>query len=223
MRQISISTLKKQDMSTKHLIVLVIIGLCVVSCQNHPTQVKVNNQEVAMAPFENIDVGGEFTIIYTQGDGYSVRVEGDEKQLKALIINSESNTLSIYPNDKLNDKSFIKNAMTNLKDVKIHVKSPTLEKLEFGGSGAFLIPNPLKVSNLHIDKTGSGNLLIAGITCQGLFLDILGSGDVEIAGINASSIETDKSGSGNLILAGTAVNHHEEIMGSGKVDISGLR
>ena len=113
--------------------------------------------------------------------------------------------------------------MPYLKDVKIHVKSPTLKKLELGGSGAFLIPNPLKVSNLHIDKTGSGNLLIAGITCQGLFLDILGSGDVEIAGINASSIETDKSGSGNLILAGTAINHHEEIMGSGKVDISGLR
>ena len=151
-----------------------------------------------------------------------MRVEGDEKQVKALIINAESNTLSIYPNDKLNDKSFIKNAKTNLKDVKIHVKSPTLKKLELGGSGAFLIPNPLKVSNLHIDKTGSGNLLIAGITCQDLLLDILGSGDVEIAGINASSIETDKSGSGNLILAGTAVKHHEEIMGSGKVDLSGL-
>ena len=97
-------------MNTKHLIILVLIGLCVVSCRNHPTQVKVNNQEVAMAPFENIDAGGEFTIIYTQGDGYSVRVEGDEKQVKALIINAESNTLSIYPNDKLNDKSFIKNA-----------------------------------------------------------------------------------------------------------------
>ena len=209
-------------MNTKHLIILVLIGLCVVSCRNHPTQVKVNNQEVAMAPFENIDAGGEFTIIYTQGDGYSVRVEGDEKQVKALIINAESNTLSIYPNDKLNDKSFIKNAITNLKDVKIHVKSPTLKELELYGSGAFLIPNPLKVSNLHVDKTGSGNLLIAGITCQDLFLDILGSGNVEIAGINASSIETDKSGSGNLILAGTAVKHHEEIMGSGKVDISGL-
>ena len=214
--------LKKQDMNTKHLIILVIIGFCVVSCQNHPTQVKVNNQEVAMAPFESIDVGGEFTIIYTQGDGYSVRVEGDEKQVKALIINAESNTLSIYPNDKLNDKSFIKNAITNLKDVKIHVKSPTLKELELCGPGAFLIPNPLKVSNLHVDKTGSGNLLIAGITCQDLFLDILGSGNVEIAGINASSIETDKSGSGNLILAGTAVKHHEEIMGSGKVDLSGL-
>ena len=209
-------------MNTKHLIILVLIGLCVVSCRNHPTQVKVNNQEVAMDPFENIDAGGEFTIIYTQGDGYSVRVEGDEKQVKALIINAESNTLSIYPNDKLNDKSFIKNAITNLKDVKIHVKSPTLKELELYGSGAFLIPNPLKVSNLHVDKTGSGNLLIAGITCQDLFLDILGSGNVEIAGINASSIETDKSGSGNLILAGTAVKHHEEIMGSGKVDLSGL-
>ena len=214
--------LKKQDMNTKHLIILVIIGFCVVSCRNHPTQVKVNNQEVTMAPFENIDAGGEFTIIYTQGDGYSVRVEGDEKQVKALIINAENNTLSIYPNDKLNDKSFIKNAITNLKDVKIHVKSPTLKELELCGSGAFLIPNPLKVSNLHVDKTGSGNLLIAGITCQDLFLDILGSGNVEIAGINASSIETDKSGSGNLILAGTAVKHHEEIMGSGKVDLSGL-
>ena len=55
-------------MNTKHLIILVLIGLCVVSCWNHPTQVKVNNQEVAMAPFENIDAGGEFTIIYTQGD-----------------------------------------------------------------------------------------------------------------------------------------------------------
>lgn len=209
-------------MNTKHLIILVLIGLCVVSCWNHPTQVKVNNQEVAMAPFENIDAGGEFTIIYTQGDGYSVRVEGDEKQVKALIINAESNTLSIYPNDKLNDKSFIKNAMTNLKDVRIHVKSPTLEKLEFGGSGAFLIPNELTVNNLSINKTGSGNLLVAGITCQDLILDILGSGNVEIAGINASSIETDKSGSGNLVLAGTAINHHEEIMGSGKVDISGL-
>ena len=209
-------------MNTKHLIILVLIGLCVVSCRNHPTQVKVNNQEVAMAPFENIDAGGEFTIIYTQGDGYSVRVEGDEKQVKALIINSESNTLSIYPNDKLNDKSFIKNAMTNLKDVKIHVKSLTLEKLEFGGSGAFLIPNKLTVNNLSINKTGSGNLLVAGITCQDLILDILGSGNVEIAGINASSIETDKSGSGNLVLAGTAVKHHEEIMGSGKVDLSGL-
>ena len=167
-------------MNTKHLIILVLIGLCVVSCQNHPTQVKVNNQEVAMAPFENIDAGGEFTIIYTQGDGYSVSVEGDEKQVKALIINAESNTLSIYPNDKLNDKSLIKNAMTNLKDVKIHVKSPTLEKLEFGGSGAFLIPNKLTVNNLYIDKTGSGNLLIAGITCQDLLLDILGSGNVEM-------------------------------------------
>ena len=94
--------------------------------------------------------------------------------------------------------------------------------IDMAGSGNITM-GPIIAKNVMIDKAGSGNIDIAGLECKRLDNDIAGSGNITVNNLDAGHVESDISGSGNVVLRGYVQSHHEDVAGSGRVDISGLK
>ena len=64
---------------------------------------------------------------------------------------------------------------------------------------------------------------MASLTCKKANNEIAGSGDITLNNLNVDHVKSEIAGSGNVILRGKVGSHDEEIAGSGKVNVSGLK
>lgn len=220
-----------------------------------PTQVHQVGTETAMNTFDALNVAGPFNVIFEQGKGCTVRVDGTTEQLEKITIYVENGEL--YIDQRKNEPKGTFDGM------RIFVSAPMIDGIDIAGSGDLTTPNALNVNNLNLEIAGSGNITIGQLTCKNLDISIAGSGDValgmtqandvkneiagsggidiagllcktvnnEIAGsggitlnnLKVDKVKTDIAGSGDVILRGTAGHHEEDIAGSGKVDVTGLK
>ena len=222
---------------------------------NTPTQVHQVGTETAMNTFDGLNVAGPFNVIFEQGEGCTVRVDGTTEQLEKMTIYVKEGELFI--DQRKNEPKGTFDGM------RIFVSAPMIDGIEIAGSGTVTASKQLAVNDLDLDIAGSGDITIAQLTCQDLDISIAGSGDVtlgmvqankvkndiagsggiDIAGLicktvyndiagsgditlnnlKVDNVKTDIAGSGDVILRGTAGHHDEDIAGSGKVDVSGLK
>lgn len=176
-----------------------------------PTQVPEINQVTAMQPFDIVDITDAFKVVYEQGAEHTVRIEASEQSFKEMTVYVKENELRI--------RKSVNKPTTSFKDVKIYVTSPDLKKVDLAGSGMFAAKNEINTSNkMDIDIAGSGNVLLAALTCNDINMDIAGSGDIEIGNLNANNVDADIAGSGDVTLG--AMNCKKftiDIAGSGDV------
>lgn len=91
--------------------------------------------------------------------------------------------------------------------------------IEIAGSGN-VTTGPIQATTVKGEIAGSGNIDVAALTCQRLSNEIAGSGDMTYNNLNVDDAHTEVAGSGNVTLRGRVGTHHEDIVGSGKVNIS---
>lgn len=220
-----------------------------------PTQVHQVGTETAMNTFDGLNVAGPFNVIFEQGEGCTVRVDGTTEQLEKMTIYVKEGELFI--DQRKNEPKGTFDGM------RIFVSAPMIDGIEIAGSGTVTASKTLAVNDLDLDIAGSGDVTIAQLTCNDLDISIAGSGDVTLGMVQASkvkndiagsggidiaglicktvyndiagsgditlnnlkvdNVKTDIAGSGDVILRGTAGHHDEDIAGSGKVDVSGLK
>ena len=70
---------------------------------------------------------------------------------------------------------------------------------------------------------GSGSIELAALICKNVKNEIAGSGDIMLSCLNVDQVSTSIAGSGDVILRGNVGTHTEDIAGSGKVDVSGIK
>ena len=225
---------------------MAIVGMTMTSCMSvnfndngvdkTPTQVSEINKVTAMQPFNEVDISGSFKIVYDQGAEYTVRIEATEQELKEMTV--------YVKNGELRIRKAVAKPTVSFKNVKIHVSSPELKKIELAGSGLFAASNGISSinSDLDVEVAGSGNVLLTSVDCFGSNLEIAGSGNIEIGHLQANEVTAEIAGSGNVNfgtlvcndlkaeIAGSgnvncdnidAVNAHVEIAGSGDVNLTG--
>ena len=83
--------------------------------------------------FEEIDISGSPTVVYTQADSFSVHVEGPEAQVKNILTSVEGKVLSIHNRGKIG----IFNFTTGNAETTVYVTSPDLVAVRLSGSGDF--------------------------------------------------------------------------------------
>ncbi|MBR5726768.1 MAG: DUF2807 domain-containing protein [Muribaculaceae bacterium] len=225
---------------------LAVMGMTMMSCNGvqisgingvdkTPTQVQAVNQVTTMEPFDEVEIGGGFKIVYEQGAEHSVRIEANEQAFKEMTVYVKDRELRI--------RKAVANPTESQKNVKVYVTSPVLKMIDLAGSGMFAATNPINVGNdLDIDVAGSGQVLLTAVTCHDSDLDIAGSGNIEIGQFKVNDVEADIAGSGDINLgkmeckelqidiAGSgnvncdniiADQVHSEIAGSGNVNLKG--
>ena len=95
-------------------------------------------------------------------------------------------------------------------------------KMEVAGSGEITL-GTVQADEASGEIAGSGDIEVAGLICKNVKNQIAGSGDITLNNLQVGHVKSEIAGSGNVILRGKADSHDEEIVGSGKVDVSGLK
>ena len=204
---------------------------------NTPTQVHQVNEVTQMEAFDEIDVAGPFNVILEQGQATTVRVDGTVDQLGNMTIYVKDGDLVIDMKEDMVDASKF------FDGLRVFVSSPMVKSIEVDGSGSLTAPKALAVNDMNLEVSGSGGITLAQLTCKGLDIEvagsgnvmtglvqadavknsIAGSGDVRLNNLNVDHVSTSIAGSGDVILRGTVGSHSEEIAGSGRVDVSGIK
>ena len=94
--------------------------------------------------------------------------------------------------------------------------------MEIAGSGDITL-GTVQADEASGEIAGSGDIEVAGLICKNVKNQIAGSGDITLNNLQVGHVKSEIAGSGNVILRGKADSHDEEIVGSGKVDVSGLK
>lgn len=184
----------------------------------------------AVADFSGVELAGSDNVDVRVGAGFSVRAEGDPKQLERLRIRKIGEKLQI---DRRKEAGF---HWSKGDAVKIHVTMPRIASAGVSGSGDMTVDRiegqkfdasvagsgklalaALAVDAAEMNIAGSGTLQAAG-QAKRLEVNIAGSGDIDAPQLAAASADVSIAGSGNVR---AAVNGPAEIsmMGSGDVDL----
>jgi phage shock protein PspC (stress-responsive transcriptional regulator) len=143
--------------------------------------------------FSEIDVNGAVDIEITQGDHYTVNLEGSEDEKNQYDIHVRGNTLVIDFSTN-NDKHFWKNHV-GWKDLKIKVTMPVLEKIEAKGAGKITF---YEFHSDHMEIEALGAITVKGqLHVQNLNIDINGASSVDLQG-DAKNMEAIIQGASSL-------------------------
>lgn len=176
-----------------------------------PTQVPEINKVTAMQPFDKVDMTNAFRVIYEQGETHSVRIEAGEQAFKEMTVYVKDGDLRI--------RKAVRKSTAHFEQVRIYVTSPDIKGIEIAGSGIFAASNPINTSgDLDMEIAGSGNIMLAEVTCKDADMEIAGSGDIEIGSLTAKDAKAEIAGSGDIKLGTFICTKFDiEIAGSGDV------
>ena len=190
------------------------------------------SRSYAITDFSKVDLRGSDDVDVRVGGQFAVRASGPVKELNALVIDKQGDTL------RISRRSGVHVGFTAGRDVKVFVTMPRIAAASITGSGDMSIDH-IQGGQFTAATTGSGDLSIAhmvvagadlslsgsgGITAAGaatrLGVSSQGSGDVEASGLTASSAKVALAGSGDVA---AKVNGPATVssMGSGDVDLGG--
>ncbi len=143
--------------------------------------------------FTKVSSVGPDNIVFTKGDDFSIRAEGDDETIERLRYKLTDGNLKI---GRLKEKGWSGKGDA----ATVFVSAPSLNALALAGSG-----------DIKADKMSGDSAKIS----------IAGSGDVSVEKVKTDSLKGSIAGSGNLKLAGKAKAMKVSIAGSG--DVSGKK
>ncbi len=178
----------------KFLMLAAPILLLITSCNSNGDK-RINgngnksSEQRSFSGFTGVKTSGPYDVVLTQGEEFKVQVTGDKNLLEYVEIEKQNGTLEISVQDGYRLKP--------RAGLEVHVTAPALENIKVEGSGNVRSATKLKVEDLRIG--------------------ISGSGDVELTNVDAPRITSSIAGSGEVILKGTTENFTASISGSGDV------
>lgn len=138
--------------------------------------------------YDGVSVGGFFDVILVGGKEGKVTIEGEENLMEYIVTDVSRGTLKIKVEKGINIKT------TRKLIVTVPVKD--IESISLGGSGNVKSETSLKMQDLNVNLSGSGNITLD---------------------VNASNLKSSISGSGNIKLTGKAGYMRSSIAGSGTI------
>ncbi len=199
------------------------------------------NAEVSKTfqPFSTLNILGSAQVVYTQGDGYSVRMVGDQEEIDKLNIYQTGQQLHVgYKTTKIGGIYY---SSSDGADVTIYVTSPSVEVINLTGSASVQIDRleqpsvvlniagsgemrlgKAKLTTASINVAGSGEIAADHLTAVTASLSVAGSGEVQAQVDCPSQLTCSVAGSGNVRVSGKAGHYTKSVYGSGNVDDDGL-
>lgn len=135
--------------------------------------------------FERVSISGPYHVQIKQGDSYSIRVRGNERELNRMEVEQNGNELEIGYEEKTI------NLFDNRDPVLIQITAPDLKDILLSGAIKADI-NSGSSSDLNIELTGATKAAI-NTRARNLKLDIAGASATKVMG-TADRFELDASG-----------------------------
>lgn len=139
--------------------------------------------------FSGISFGVAGELHLTQGQGYSVIIEGDKDLLRDIETFERNGTLVIRKDSWIS-------AMN--KKVTVYVTMPEVESLNVSGSGHLMAEGAVRSDEIELNVSGSGRLVLENLTADEVDCSISGSGNIYLEGNGAKECDLSISGSGRF-------------------------
>jgi len=139
--------------------------------------------------FTGISFGVAGDLILTQGQEYSVVIEGDADYLEEIETFERNGSLVIRKDNWMFG--------TN-KKVTVYVTMPEVESLNVSGSGHLVAEGAVKAEEIELNVSGSGRLSLENLTAEEVDCSISGSGNIYLDGTGAKECGLSISGSGRF-------------------------
>jgi hypothetical protein len=136
--------------------------------------------------FTGISVGDNFTVIISQSENNSIKIEASETDRPKIKTEIKDNTLHISADGNINQKL----------PVLITVNAKNLQSLNVMGSATVKTDNTITGSSLSIKSSGAGDVNIE-TTAADIKADISGAGDLTLKG-STQQLTAEVSGAGDL-------------------------
>ena len=161
--------------------------------------------------FAGVTLAGPDNIIFTTGEEFSIRAEGDSEAIEQLRYKISGDEIKIGRDS--DGKSW-----GDSGEATIYISAPSLKSAKLAGSGNIRVAN-IETPSLSSKIAGSGNLTLAGTT-ESVDISIAGSGDISGKDLKAASASISVAGSGDVELSSDG-SVDAKVMGSGDVRIHG--
>ena len=202
---------------------MMVLGLtsCAVTC-DRPLPGEQIVETRPLRGFERVEISGSPSVVYSQADTFSVRLEGPEKMVENMVTEVKDRTLHVYNKSRIDMKvGFINLNWGDKDDVTVYVSSPDLIGVKVGGSGDFYCRTRLDTDVLSIVLRGSGDVGFKDIICDDCTTELVGSGDVNIDHLDARTSAAVLVGSGDIRISEANVLETDlSLRGSGDITIN---
>lgn len=148
----------------------------------------VISRNVDVQPFDQLDVSGVYSVVLSQGNKESVRIEADDNLQDLFEVKNEGSKLVIGMKKESN-----MNVKTKLK---VYVTFKSLKKMDLKMVGDLSSESSLNFDDLAIGNKSVGDVKL-NLTAQTVTLDNKSVGDVKLNG-KASSATINNKGVGSL-------------------------
>ena len=169
------------------------IGASLTACMAKDNEISETRN---VTGFTAIHIDGVATVCFTQGDTYSCRVEGREKEVTDLVTKVKNGIL-IIDQRKTNERK------RNIETPTIFITAPSLDEVELDGVGKFECKGKLKAGDIRFDMDGVGTLKIADLHCDNVKIDIDGVGKANV-NVYCDHLKARVDGVSSLKLSGEA-------------------
>lgn len=126
--------------------------------------------------FSSVNVGGAVTLILTQGETDSVRIDGDAKDVTRYTVKQDGDKLFIRQKDNI---SFL-NKMSGSGKVTVYASTPDLSNIEAAGACSIIMDKPVSLNTLSILVNGASDVDIDSIAVNTLKIRSNGASDIDI-------------------------------------------
>lgn len=189
------------------LLLVLLFSFSVVTAQHRETR--------NVGDFTKISFGFPGKLYLKQGSPQKVELEGDREVLEEVETEVSGGRLRIGKEGKWFDWNFGDNKIT------VYITVPEIEAVSVSGSGDVIGQSKFRTSDLDLNVSGSGSLVIDVDARGDVEADVSGSGSMELKG-HFGSFESDVSGSGRIALSATIDNTADfGISGSGRITARG--
>ena len=157
-------------------------------------------------------VSGNLTV--RQGNTYKVELSGEEEDLEKIEVEVKGDRLVISTKG---------NSWRRMRDISGTVTLPNIEVLAVSGSGTLKTAGSINTGDLNLAVSGSGDMVITGLSADDCKIAISGSGSIVAAG-ECEDLVVAISGSGDLDAKDLKANDCEAVVsgsGAAKVHVNG--
>lgn len=174
---------------------------------------KVVTEELPVAAFSGIDLGGCADIDFYQDDDMSVAIIGNEKAVALYEVTVKGDMLTVRMKNG-------KKTPQNVPQVLIEVHAPALWKVKSSGTGDVELKHAVELEgDLEVKLTGTGDMDAGALTCHKLSVQQTGTGDADVESLKCDVLKVNNSGTGDTDMDGTVKKADVLVTGTGDADL----
>lgn len=200
---------------------IVILCVLLVSCNFNFSSKPCNNKEPKkevrnLDVFSEIDLATAADVKLTQGTPQKFEIEGPTCDLENIVTKVSGSRLTVENEHNL--------TWGNRGKVIIYITVQDINGVSISGSGSIVAQTPVSTTDLRLNISGSGSIVISNLKTVNARSSIAGSGSIELAGTEKmDKHKIDIAGSGDVKAKDIPTSNAEiSIMGSGNCYVNVL-